>query len=34
MGVIEVFGFKHYLAGPQDHKVDAPDGTSELMLSF
>jgi hypothetical protein len=33
MRALEVFGFKHYLSGPSDHPVDAPDGTSESMLS-
>ncbi len=33
MRVLEVFGFKHNLTGLSDHPVDAPDGTSELMLS-
>jgi hypothetical protein len=33
MRALEVFGFKHYLSGPSDHRVDAPDGTSESMLS-
>ncbi len=33
MRALEVFGFKNYLTGPSDHPVDAPDGTSELMLS-
>ena len=32
MRALEVFGFKHYLSGPSDHPVDAPDGTSESML--
>ena len=32
MRALEVFGFKHYLSGPSDHPVDAPDGTYELML--
>jgi hypothetical protein len=30
---LEVLGFKHYLSGPSDHPVDAPDGTSQSMLS-
>jgi hypothetical protein len=33
MRALEVFGFKHYLSGRSDHPVDAPDGTSESMLS-
>ncbi len=33
MRTLEVFGFKHYLSGPSDHPVDAPDSTSESMLS-
>ncbi len=33
MRVLEVFGFEHFLTGPSDHQVDAPDGTSESMLS-
>ncbi len=33
MRALEVFGFKHYLSGLSDHPVDAPDGTSESMLS-
>jgi hypothetical protein len=33
MRALEVFGFKHSLSGPSDHPVDAPDGTSESMLS-
>ncbi len=33
MRALEVFGFQHYLSGPSDHPVDAPDGTSESMLS-
>ncbi len=32
MRALEVFGFKHYLSGPSDHPVDAPDGMSESML--
>jgi hypothetical protein len=34
MRALEVFGFKQYLSGPSDHPVDAPDGTSESMLSW
>ncbi len=33
MRALEVFGFKHCLSRPSDHPVDAPDGTSESMLS-
>ncbi len=33
MRALEVFGSKLYLTGPSDHRVDAPDGTSESMLS-
>ncbi len=32
MRALEVFGFKHYLSGPSNHPVDAPDGKSESML--
>ncbi len=33
MRALEVFGFRHNLTGPSDHRVDASDGTSESMGS-